>query len=296
MSESKVICRVYGGLGNQLFSYAAARRLASHIGAELVIDDVSGFKRDFAYKRKYELDMFLIPCRKAAYFERLEPAPRLIRKVRLLFNRFRKFSDRNYIVQEGVDLDLRLLSVNRKRTIYIEGYWQSESYFKDIEGLIRSDLQFIHPSDALNLHLASKIRDSNSVAIHVRFFNSDSLGSNNAPIAYYEKAIAKMESLRSGLHYFLFSDKPDHARLIIPLPDDRVTVITNNTGPDSAFADLWLMHLCKHHIIANSTFSWWGAWLADFGGKIVIAPGFELREGVSWWGFTGLIPQEWIKC
>lgn len=294
MNRVKVIARLFGGLGNQLFIYAAARRLADAASAELVIDDVSGFKRDKLYRREYALEHFLIPCRKASYFERLEPAGRIRRKIRLLLNRSRCFLDRDFIVQEGVDLDLRLLSVKPKKTTYIEGYWQSESYFKDVESLIRSDLKFIAPEDEENRIIASKIRESNSIAVHVRFFDSELPGNNNVPLAYYARAIEKMESLVSDFHYYLFSDDPLKARALVALPDDRVTVISNNS--DSAYADLWLMHQCTHHIIANSTFSWWGAWLGNHIEKIVIAPGFELREGVAWWGFKGLLPDEWIKC
>lgn len=81
----------------------------------------------------------------------------------------------------------------------------------------------------------------------------------------------------------------------IPLPDARVTLVAHNQGDEHAYADLWLMTQCQHFIIANSTFSWWGAWLAAHPGKQVIAPGFEMRLGKMWWGFAGLLPAEWIK-
>ena len=81
----------------------------------------------------------------------------------------------------------------------------------------------------------------------------------------------------------------------MPLPDGRVTLVAHNQGDEAAYADLWLMTQCQHFIIANSTFSWWGAWLASHVGKYVIAPGFEMREGKMWWGFDGLLPDEWIK-
>jgi hypothetical protein len=83
----------------------------------------------------------------------------------------------------------------------------------------------------------------------------------------------------------------------IPLPDDLVTLVAHNQGDEHAYADLWLMTLCQYFIIANSIFSWWGAWLAANAAKQVIAPGFVLAAStrVTAWGFKGLLPSEWIK-
>ena len=83
---------------------------------------------------------------------------------------------------------------------------------------------------------------------------------------------------------------------MIALPKGRYSLVSHNQGDENAYADLWLMTLCRHFIIANSTFSWWGAWLSRDASGIVIAPDFELRKGVAWWGFDGLIPERWIKC
>ena len=104
-----------------------------------------------------------------------------------------------------------------------------------------------------------------------------------------------MEQLAPNAQYFIFSDNPAAARLLIPLPDDRVKLVAHNQGDLNAYADLWLITQCEHFIIANSTFSWWGAWLANNQVKQVIAPGFEMRQGKMWWGFEGLLPPEWIK-
>ena len=145
----KIITRIRGGIGNQLFCYAAARRLALVNNAELVIDDVSGFVRDHDYKRDYQLDHFSIPCRKATAGERLEPFSRVRCYLKRSFNRNRPFQERSYIQQEGIDFNSRLLKVDPCGTIYLEGYWQSEDYFKDVEGAIRADLEITPPTESL---------------------------------------------------------------------------------------------------------------------------------------------------
>lgn len=294
--KAKIISRIYGGIGNQLFCYAAARQLALLNRAELVIDHVSGFVRDFDYQRKYQLDHFSIPCCKASWVERLEPFPRIRRHIKRALNRLRPFPMRSYIQQETIDYDPRLIALQPQGTVYLDGYWQSERYFKDVEATIRDDLRIIPPVDAANLTIAERIRGCQAIAVHVRFFDApQERGLNNAPGDYYARAIAKMETLVPGGHYFVFSDQPLAARSRMPLPDGRVTLVAHNHGDEAAYADLWLMTQCQHFIIANSTFSWWGAWLASHVGKYVIAPGFEMREGKMWWGFDGLLPDEWIK-
>ena len=96
--------------------------------------------------------------------------------------------------------------------------------------------------------------------------------------------------------FFVFSDRPDLAQESGLFPAQCTTFVSHNLGDEWAYADLWLMTLCRHHIIANSTFSWWGAWLASQPDKIIVAPGFERRSGVAWWGFAGLIPASWVTC
>lgn len=292
----KLIPRIFGGLGNQLFIYAAARRLASFNNAELVLDTVSGFTHDTKYQRKCQLHHFKISCRHATFLERLEPFGRLRRKILRHLNRRKSFAERDYLVQESIEYDPRLLHFKPRGTQYLEGYWQSENYFKDAADTIRQDLEIKPPTDDANLAMAEKIRGSVAVAVHVRYFDEPHVESaNNAPGNYYIRAVVEMERLAPAAHYFIFSDKPDAARARIPLPDERVTLVHHNQGDDMAYADLWLMTQCKHFIIANSTFSWWGAWLGENPDKHIIAPGFEMRQGSMWWGFKGLLPAEWVK-
>ncbi len=295
-TTNRVISRIKGGLGNQLFCYAAARRLSLANNAELVIDDVSGFVRDYAYQREYQLDHFNIPCRKAAACERLEPFSRVRRMLKRKWNQRLPFSQRAYMQQEGVDFDPRLLRVKPHGTVYLEGYWQSEDYFRDVVATIRQDLQIKPPTDATNLAMAAQIQRCTAVAVHVRFFDEpQASGSNNAPGDYYIRAVKKMDSLVPDAHYFVFSDRSEAARACIPLSDGRLTLVSHNQGDAVAYADLWLMSQCKHFVIANSTFSWWGAWLAARSDKQVIAPRFGVnhRFVTTQWTSQRLLPDEW---
>lgn len=294
--KAKVIARIFGGLGNQLFCYAAARRLALISDAELALDHKSGFAYDSQYKRRYQLDHFHIPCRKATAKERLEPLSRPRRWLMRRRNLSRPFSQRDYLRQEVLGFDARLMDVRPRGTLYLEGYWQSEKYFEDIEETVRSELRMLPPDDPTNFTMAKQISSTRSISVHVRFFDPvDQDRGNNAPAGYYTRAVNLMESLVPEGHYFLFSDQPAAARARFPLPDERVTLVNHNQTDSMAFADLWLMSQCQHHIIANSTFSWWGAWLASHSGKCVIAPGFEIHKGVTSWGIPGMLPDGWIK-
>jgi len=292
----KIITRIKGGLGNQLFCYAAARRLAMGNNAELVIDDVTGFARDYQYHHQYALDHFRIPCRKATPAERLEPFERYRRGVMKWLSRRKPFAKRRYLEQEGRDFDARLLTMNVKGTLHLDGLWQSEKYFKDVKATIRADLRIIEPSDKQNLCMAENIRSCcSAVAVHVRWFDDPGyVESHNVSANYYQRAIALMESKLGTPRYFLFSDDPEAARTKIVLPEDRMASVSHNRGDENAYADLWLMTQCQHFVTANSTFGWWGAWLAEYKKKIIIAPDISVR-GITAWGFKGLLPDGWLR-
>jgi hypothetical protein len=295
--KPKVIVRLMGGLGNQLFCYAAARRLALVNDAELLIDDVSGFAWDFAYRRRYALERFRIRVRKATPTERLEPLGRYRRSLAKLVARRRPFHKRKYIQQEGVDFDPRLLDYRVKGTVYLDGFWQSENYFKDVEDVIREDLRIDPPQDKTNQAAAERIRSLNAVCVHVRWFGKPQRGGDgskyNLDSGYYSRAVQWIMARVESPHFFLFSDDPDAARQLLGLPENLITCVGHNRGEENASADLWLMTQCKHFIIANSTFSWWGAWLGTLPHSGVIAPALR-TEGRAAWGFEGLLPSTWM--
>jgi hypothetical protein len=289
----KIIARIKGGLGNQLFCYAAARRLALVNNAELVIDDVTGFARDREYRRRYMLDRFQIPVRKATQAERLEPFERYRRGLIKWLSRRKPFSERPYLEQEGLDFDERLLGLRVKDSLYLDGLWQSEGYFKDVEETIREDLRIIPPTDESNQRMAEQIRNSNAVALHVRCFDPTGYASShNLSTDYYERAITLMDAKLSSPQYFLFSDAPESTGLKLHSLEGRMILVAHNHGAQHAYADLWLMTQCRHLIIANSTFSWWGAWLGGGEDKIVLTPNVKI-DGKTAWGFKGLIPNDW---
>jgi Glycosyl transferase family 11 len=294
----KLIARIKGGLGNQLFCYAAARRLALANDAELVIDDLSGFKRDHEYQRKYMLDKFDISARIATASERLEPIERIRRGILKKLEKRKPFEHRKYIEQEFSDFDARLLSVRLNGGVtYIDGLWQSELYFSDIESTIRKDLAIHPPTDSANLECARLLeRTGNTVAIHVRWFTSaNSENPANASADYYNRALKLADRMLSNPYYVIFSDSPAIARQKIRVPTNRVSFVDHNSDEKAAIWDLWLMTRCSHFIIANSTFSWWAAWLSEAApDKHVFFPRRSEKNGGGWaWDYHGQSPHSW---
>ncbi len=287
-----------GGVGNQLFSYAAARRLALKNDAELVIDNVSGFTRDLKYRRCYALHRFGIPARLASPAERFFPCERLRRLFAKLLSRGKNFESRSYLEQEFEDFDPRLLSLRFQGDIYLDGLWQSELYFSDMEGIIRRDLLISPPEDEMNSAMARCIAASrNAVALHVRWFLPPEARDTvrNVALTYYERAVALALEQLEQPHFFIFSDDIPGAVALLSLPAGSYTVVGHNKGDGLSYADLWLMTLCRNFITANSTFSWWGAWLSSHAGKLVITPDPKLLDARNYWRMAGLLPDAWRK-
>lgn len=296
----KLIAQIKGGLGNQLFAYATARRLAFNNEAELVIDDISGFEQDYLYQRSYCLDHFNIQSRRAGYWERSEPFGRIRRGLSKKLGAYTPLERRRYIIQTGVHFDAQILNLNlQEGTTYFEGFGQSEDYFKDIEGLIRKDLVISAPLDDINQGAAGLIDETNSVALHIRWFDALEVGSqNNMALDYYLNSIELIKESIKNPVFFIFSDQIEITKKILMshFGQMRYQFMDHNQSPQMAYADLWLMSKCKHFIIANSTFSWWAAWLGEKRGlSKVFAPGayIDPLKSVTAWGFDGLLPKRW---
>jgi hypothetical protein len=296
----KITVRIKGGIGNQLFCYATARRLSIINKCELIIDDISGFAYDYEYGRKSALHNFALPCRNATPAERFEPFSRIKRFLIKLHSSILPYERRKYIQQKDAKLDAMLIKLKLKNDVYLDGLWQSHKYFEDIEEVIRNDLRIIPPTDDVNVEIMRDIKTSNSVAIHIRFFDNPVMASkNNLPMSYYHRAINYINSHVENPRFFLFSDNPEYAleklNFDFNIDINNITIVSNNSGDKNSYADLWLMSHCEHFIIANSTFSWWGAWLANGFDKIVIYPKSAINDyGYIPWVMTGEMPEKWI--
>ncbi len=289
-----------GGLGNQLFCYATARRLAYKNDAELVLDDVTGFQYDYRYKRQYALGSFNIPARRATALERQEPLGRLRRMWLRRASAALPLSQRRYILQSGVNFDEALLSlVLQPGPTYFDGFGQSERYFADLEEIIRDDLYITPPADLANQAMGARIRSTHSVALHVRWFDSDAQASvSNMSQSYYRSAMSQIESHTVRPHFFVFSDDVGRAsNMIAPLMAEREhTFVDLNRANGDASKDLWLMTQCQHFVIGNSTFAWWAAWLGERkGSTCVVAPALNIdpNTATTAWGFSYLLPERW---
>lgn len=287
-----VIVRLAGGLGNQLFQYAAGRALAERHGVPLRLD-LTHLARDPL--RSYRLDRFQIAATVATPAEvaRLTHADagRLLAKGFSFLQRYLPPARRAIFVQRQDDFDPRFTALSGH--VYLIGYFQSPRYFAHMADQIRMELTLREPPDALNRALLEAITSCAAVSVHVRRgdYLTNPLYRDICTPGYYRAAMREIAARVDAPHFFVFSDDiawaQDNLRIAYP-----VTYVSHN-GPARDHEDLRLMQHCHHHIIANSSFSWWGAWLATRRGQIVIAPprwlNVAAREPYA------LIPESWIR-
>ncbi len=266
--------------------YAMVRRLSLVNRVPLYLETHSGFDGDY-FQRSYGLNIFNIAgCEIAG----ARPS-KLSRQVTIAASRILPFSRRWYFCESDGAFDSRYLDLQVHRPITLEGYWQDERYFADIRLDLKHDLTFLKAQAEETMSLAREMRRSESVAVHVRQLHSGPPGSapprvvvEGLPSEYYRAAIQKIRERLRQPRFYLFSDSP---RLCtIPGVNEDVTRV-QNTGDDAQYSDLYLMSQCRHYVLANSTFSWWGAWLGRTSESIVISP--VMRE----WGQLVRLPDEW---
>lgn len=269
-----IIVRLIGGLGNQLFQYAVSRRLSYIHDVPLKID-ISGF---CTYKlHKYSLHPFNIIENFASKDDlNLIKKPSL-KKINPIKKNLETIFNKNkpiiYIKEQSLQFDPNIL--NLQDNVYLDGYWQCENYFKDINFIIQNEFKVRNPPDPINMKILSDILDCESVSIHIRrgdYVNDPRTNKIHGicDLNYYMKAIEIINQKIDNPHYYVFSDDPEWAKKNIVI--DKPIIFLSHNGPSKNFEDLRLMSSCKNHIIANSTFSWWGSYLSNNSEKIIIAP------------------------
>ena len=264
-----VIVRLQGRLGNQMFQYALIKSLQAS-GKEVYIDS-NMLKYDNNYN---ELGLFplvgkeiqeattdmvckLGDCNKS-FFHKVKRKTLGYKKTHILERGYAYYDD-----------------VFKMDDVYLEGYWQTERYFKAIENEIRHVFIFPEITDEANKCLQAEMQSCNSISMHIR--RGDYLNAKNAPVhgnictvTYYENAIDYMKEHVENPRFYIFTDDAKWARE--QYQDREMFVVVDQNHGDQSYRDMQLMGCCKHNIIANSSFSWWGAWLNDNKDKIVVAP------------------------
>lgn len=275
MTRPTVMVRILYGLGNQLFQYAAARRLAHVLDAELKLD-ISCFEHWKIYP--YRLNVFNIQENLASpeEAERFNSIALPSRLGKLLFRLKQMATLRDWTIlyeNEVGPVDPRVL--NAKGNVYLGGYWQSEKYFADIGDILRREFTLKPEPDAENQRVAEAIRGTESISLHVRR-GSDVTDPDTGravgtcDLGYYQRCIAEISRRVKNPQFFVFSDNMGWARDHLELGQPAMFVTHN--GAERDYEDFRLMTLCRHHIIANSSFSWWAAWVNLNPAKVVCAP------------------------
>lgn len=287
-----VIVQLMGGLGNQLFQYAMGRNLAMKWNTVLKLD-VSSYEG-------YEWhDYSLSPFNIDAAFATAEEVAHLVKLHGSFINRvLRKTTGKGaFAVHERSMLfDSQYLKI--KPPIFLSGYWQSEKYFEQSASKIRQEFKIKIPPSEENARLLEDIKNNNSVSLHIRRGNYISVPEFNkvlgtCSLEYYDKAISYLSSRMKDPVFYIFSDDIPWARANLRSEFRMNFVEINDATHD--YEDIRLMQHCRHHIIANSTFSWWGAWLNDSPQKIVIAPKQWFVEFEKNKAAETLIPAGWVK-
>lgn len=285
-----VVVGLSGGLGNQMFQYAAGRALAHRLGHPLSLD-LSWFQgrgdRHFA----------LAPFHIAASLERAWP--RLPPAMQAQLSRLsRRWAPR--IMGAPVFREPHFHYVPAfaalAAPVFLEGYWQSERYFRELREPLLQDFSLRQPLPASCQPILAAIGNSDAICVHVR--RGDYLSNPVAakvhgvcPVDYYQQGVAELSASLARSHCFVFSDDPEWVRASLAFTCPMTVVDVN--GPAEAHFDLALMAACQHFVIANSSLSWWGAWLGQAAGKRVIAPArwFLTSDKDS----RDLLPESWLR-
>ena len=287
-----IIVKIFQGLGNQLFQYSLSRSLQLRHGVQVKLD-LTWFD-EYSEHRPFGLDKFNTKFEIATQKEINQVKNGIYpNKLSQLLNnklsRFKKYYHQPYFKEDLSKLDSNILKINSRT--YVEGYFSSDYFFKDYRGILLKEITLINQPNEVNQNWIRKIKSSNSVALTVR--RGDFIGNplhDVCDINYFHTAINEVTKHVENPVFFIFSDDLKWTKENLKI--DKEHFLMGHNYPNF-YEDMRLISNCKHHIIPNSTFSWWGAWLADYPGKIVVAPKTWLNSASI--DYSYFLPKDWIK-
>jgi len=290
--EALAVVKIFQGPGNQMFQYAYALGISKRIPCEILLD--TSWYDTYSHHRPYILDRFHIDQKIATKGDVWRAkgdysANKLSYACKTLRKWIAPHHKKNLINERKDRCDLALCYPYKKA--YITGYFTSEKFFQDITSDIRNSFVFKNELSLESIQVKKEMQSCSSVAISFRrgdFVNNPL--HDVCSINYYKRAIAFMQGHLEGVRFFVFSDDILWVKENVELPKNSLFMDFN--GPNY-MEDMHLMTMCKHHIIPNSTFSWWGAWLSSFRDQVVVAPKRWLN-GSSYF-YDHVVPERWIK-
>lgn len=272
------IVKIDGGLGNQMFQYAFARKLKHLFPSDKILIDITNFKgqTDRRYELKYVFDVDIPVANSIQISQFTFPFSTNTKWGGRIHGHLGKFINRNIYTEKRPNyfsFSEEPLSISH--SCYYSGVWFNESYFIDIKNEIRDAFTFKRPLSSFYQEVKKSIESTNSVSIHVRRGDYLLLDAYKGICEkdYYEKAIKYIKAKVDNPHYFVFSNDIRWCRenLTDLMFNDIYSFVENNDTKNN-YIDMQLMACCKHNIIAHSSFSWWATWLNCNPDKKVVAP------------------------
>ncbi len=266
---------IRGGLGNQMFIYAMARAMAIRNHTDAVFNLEYGFKHDIQFKRQLELTCLNVQLKENKRFTFDIPFGRIAMRTSCIVGRNVIAPSYKYIIEKAPLHFQQELVVKPYNKVFLEGYWQSEKYFSDCVPQIKKDFEITMPIDESVKEEERLINegDYNTVLLGIRRYQECATLKDGVVLDddYYNKAIRLMESKVPNTKFIIFTQQQEWARQHIRT--ERPTYfVSPKVGAFNSVKDLYLMKQCRHAIISNSSFYWWGAWLSNNSDGVVIAP------------------------
>lgn len=286
------IVNILGGLGNQMFQYALAIALQSKHPEKIIKIDISGFK-GYPLHNGYELQRIFSTALPFADIKDQISLFYPLRNYKMWQLGIKFLPKRNTVIYENEDMKYNFEIIETKKSSYYLGYWQTEKYFKNIRPRILQAFSFPEiPNNSPNSYISNLISNHNAIAIHVRRGDYVKIGNTQGicSLEYYKNAIEYIKTKTNPEIFLIFSDDIDWCKKeLSQYLGNITTTYVDWNRKENSFRDMQLMSLCKHNIIANSSFSWWGAWLNQNPDKIVVAPSRWMNSG----GWVDIIPEGW---